>query len=127
MMLQFKAHIGVAMGKAGTDVSRSVADLTLKDDNFATIVDAIKEGRTIFSNIKKFVTYQLSCNFSELSILFFGVLFSFIFGWPVPVLLALHILFMNLVTDNLPAITLGLNKHSKDVMNDVPKKYRNIN
>ncbi len=121
-----EAHIGVAMGKAGTDVSRSVADLTLKDDNFATIVDAIKEGRTIFSNIKKFVTYQLSCNFAELSILFFGVIFSFIFGWPVPVLLALHILFMNLVTDNLPAITLGLNRYSADIMDDLPRKNAEI-
>jgi Ca2+-transporting ATPase len=121
-----EAHIGVAMGKAGTDVSRSVADLTLKDDNFATIVDAIKEGRTIFGNIKKFVTYQLSCNFAELTILFIGVIFSFIFDWPVPILLALHILFMNLVTDNLPAITLGLNRYSADIMNELPRKNAEI-
>ena len=71
-----EAHIGVAMGKNGTDVSRSVADLTLKDDNFATIVYAIKEGRTIFKNIRKFVSYQLSCNCAELIILFIGVLLS---------------------------------------------------
>jgi len=120
------AHIGVAMGKNGTDVSRSVADLTLKDDNFATIVYAIKEGRTIFNNIKKFVSYQLSCNYAELAILFVGVLLSPILGWPIPVLLALHILFMNIVTDNLPAITLGFNKSSPDIMKEKPRKNKNI-
>jgi len=121
-----EAHIGVAMGKSGTDVSRSVADLTLKDDNFNTIVLAINEGRTIFKNIRKFVTYQLSCNFAELSILFIGVLLAPFLGWQIPLLLALQILFMNLVTDNLPAITLGFNPSSKDVMNDVPRKKAEI-
>ncbi|MBU2104200.1 MAG: cation-transporting P-type ATPase [Nanoarchaeota archaeon] len=121
-----EAHIGVAMGKGGTDVSRSVADLILKDDNFSTIVEAIKEGRTICNNIKKFVSYQLSCNYAELMILFIGVLVSPILGWPVPVLLALHILFMNLVTDNLPAITLGLNPSSQDIMQKLPRKNRHI-
>lgn len=121
-----EAHIGVAMGKNGTDVSRSVADLTLKDDNFATIVAAIKEGRTIFNNIRKFVSYQLSCNIAELSILLFGVLLSPFFGWEVPLLLSLHILFMNLVTDNLPAITLGFNPSSKDIMNERPRKDTRI-
>jgi Ca2+-transporting ATPase len=122
-----EAHIGVAMGKNGTDVSRSVADLTLKDDNFATIVDAVKEGRTIFNNIKKFSSYQLSCNFAELSILFLGVLLAPVLGWPIPILLALHILFMNIVTDNLPAITLGFNKSSEDIMNGHPKKSEILN
>jgi P-type Ca2+ transporter type 2C len=121
-----EAHIGVAMGKNGTDVSKSVADLTLKDDNFVTIVEAIKEGRTIFNNIRKFLTYQLSCNFSELMILFLGVLLMPFFGWPFPILLALQILFMNIVTDNLPAITLGLNKSSKDIMIEKPRKKANI-
>ncbi len=121
-----EAHIGVAMGKNGTDVSRSVADLTLKDDNFSTIVLAVKEGRTIFKNIRKFVTYQLSCNFAELSILFIGVLLAPFLGWQIPLLLALQILFMNLVTDNLPAITLGLNPSSKDAMNDMPRKKTEI-
>lgn len=116
-----EAHIGVAMGKNGTDVSRSVADLTLKDDNFATIVTAIKEGRTIFNNIRKFVSYQLSCNLAELTILFIGVLLSPLLGWQVPLLLALQILFMNLVTDNLPAITLGFNPSSKDIMKEKPR------
>ena len=121
-----EAHIGVAMGKNGTDVSRSVADLTLKDDNFATIVTAIKEGRTIFNNIRKFVSYQLSCNHAELLILFLGVLLTPIFGWQIPVLLALQILFMNIVTDNLPAITLSMNSSSGDIMNDKPRRNAKI-
>ncbi len=121
-----EAHIGVAMGKNGTDVSRSVADLTLKDDNFVTLVDAIKEGRIIFNNIRKFVTYQLSCNYAELMILFVGVLLVPVFGWPVPLLLALQILFMNIVTDNLPAITLGLNRSSNDIMNEKPRRNASI-
>jgi Ca2+-transporting ATPase len=112
-----ESHIGVAMGIGGTDVTREVADLTLKDDNFATIVSAVKEGRTIFNNIRKFITYQLSCNFAEIFIIFFGILL----GLPLP-LLALQILFMNLVTDNLPAITLGFNPYSKDVMKTKPRK-----
>lgn len=120
------AHIGVAMGKNGTDVSRSVADLTLKDDHFSTIVLAISEGRTIFKNIRKFVTYQLSCNFAELSILFFGVILSPLLGWQVPLLLALQILFMNLITDDLPAITLAVNHSSKDAMSDKPRKNSEI-
>ncbi len=116
-----EAHIGVAMGKSGTDVSREAADLTLKDDNFATIVSAIGEGRTIFHNIRKFLTYQLSCNYAELMIIFLGVLI----GLPLP-LLALQILFMNLVTDDLPALTLGLNPPSRDVMNMKPRKKSNL-
>ncbi len=121
-----EAHIGVAMGKNGTDVSRSVADLTLRDDNFATIVYAIKEGRTIFKNIRKFVSYQLSCNWAELTILFIGVLLSPFFGWQIPLLLAIQILFMNLVTDDLPAITLSITPQSKDVMEEKPRKKKEI-
>jgi Ca2+-transporting ATPase len=121
-----EAHIGVAMGKNGTDVSRSVADLTLKDDNFATIVSAIREGRTIFNNIRKFVTYQLSTNIAELTIIMVGVLLAPILGWEAPILLALQILFLNLVTDNMPAITLGLNPTSKDIMNYPPRRKSNI-
>ena len=116
-----EAHIGVAMGIGGTDVTREVADLTLKDDNFVTITYAIKEGRTIFNNIQKFVTYQLSCNYAELFIVFFGILL----GLPLP-LLALQILFMNLVTDNLPAISLGFNPSSQDVMTMKPRKKSQI-
>jgi len=121
-----EAHIGVAMGKNGTDVSRDVSDLILKDDNFVTIVEAIKEGRTIFKNIRKFVSYQLSCNYAELFIIFIALLLSPVFGWPVPLLLALQILFMNLVTDDLPAITLALNPSSIDIMDEKPKKKKEI-
>ena len=117
-----ESHIGIAMGNSGTDVTRSVADLTLKDDNFATIVSAIKEGRSLFNNIRKFVTYQLSCSSAELGVLFFGVLLTPFFGWPVPIFIALQILFMNLVTDDLPAITLGLNPSSGDIMNRAPRR-----
>ena len=121
-----EAHIGVAMGKNGTDVSREVADLTLKDDNFATIVMAIREGRTIFKNIRKFISYQLSCNYAELMILFFGVLLAPFLGWQIPLLLALQILFMNLVTDDLPAITLALTPSSLDIMDEKPRKKKEI-
>ncbi len=116
-----EAHIGVAMGLYGTDVSRSVSDLTLKDDNFATIVSAIREGRGIFNNIRKFTGYILSCNYAELSILFMGVLLSPIFGWQIPLILAIQILFMNLVTDDLPAITLSMTPYSQDIMNEKPR------
>ena len=112
-----EAHIGIAMGKNGTDVSREAADITLKDDNFATIVYAVQEGRTIFNNIQKFITYQLSCNYAELFIIFFAILL----GLPLP-LLALQILFMNLVTDNLPAFTLGFHPSSQDIMTTQPRK-----
>jgi len=100
--------------------------MTIKDDNFATIVGAVREGRNIFKNIRKFATYQLTCNFAELTILFFGVLLSPWLGWQIPLLLALQILFMNLVTDNLPAITLGLNPSSQDSMIDPPRRNSNI-
>ena len=121
-----EAHIGVAMGKNGTDVSRSVADLTLRDDNFATIVTAIREGRTIFKNIRKFTSYMLSCNYAELIVLFLGVVLSPFLGWQVPVLVALQILFMNLVTDDLPAITLSLTPGSTDIMLEKPRKKEGI-
>ena len=121
-----EAHIGIAMGKNGTDVSRSASDLILKDDNFATIILAIAEGRTVYNNIRKFVTYQLSCNLAELMTLFFGVLLAPIFGWQVPLLVSIQILFMNLVTDNLPALTLGINPTSKDIMEDKPRNKENI-
>lgn len=111
------AHVGVAMGISGTDVSRSVADITLKDDNFATIVKAIREGRTIFNNMRKFVTYQFSCTFSEIMIIFLGVLL----GFPLP-LVAIQILFMNMVTSDFPAITLGLNPSSNDIMSHKPRR-----
>lgn len=117
-----ESHVGIAMGINGTDVSRSVADITLKDDNFVTIVEAIKQGRGIFENIQTFVGYQLSCNLSQLTILFIGVLVGPIFGWQIPLLVALQILLVNLVTDNIPAITLGLIPASDSVLNRKPTR-----
>ncbi|MFA5930916.1 MAG: cation-transporting P-type ATPase [archaeon] len=116
-----EAHIGVAMGKNGTDVSRESSDLILKDDNFSTIVSAIEEGRTTYSNIRKFVAYQLSCVIGEIIIIFFGLLI----GLPLP-LLALQILFMNIIVDDFPAITLGLNPASKDAMRAKPRKNSSL-
>jgi P-type Ca2+ transporter type 2C len=121
-----EAHIGVAMGINGTDVSRSAADITLKDDNFATIVTAIKEGRTVFNNIRKFVTYQLSCNLADIYILFMGMLVAPFLGWYTPIITALQILFINIVTDNAPALTLGFNPTSKDIMREKPRKNADI-
>ncbi len=115
------SHVGVAMGKSGTDVSRSVADITLKDDNFSTIVSAVREGRTIFNNMRKFTTYQISCNFAEITIIFLGILL----GLPIP-LVAIQILFMNMVTDDIPAITLGLNPSSRDVMERKPRRNASL-
>ena len=112
------AHIGVAMGISGTGVSRKAADIVLKDDNFSTIVSAIREGRLIYSNIRKFVTYQLSCNFAEVFIVVLGVI---LFGPAMVPLLALQILFMNLVTDDLPAITLSLDMSDSDMLKETPK------
>jgi Ca2+-transporting ATPase len=116
-----EAHIGVAMGKNGTDVSRESADLTLKDDNFSTIVAAIEEGRTIYGNIRKFISYQLSCTIAEIIIIFFGLLI----GLPLP-LLAMQLLLMNIVTSDLPAITLGMNPTSRDAMNQKPRKSTSL-
>ncbi len=121
-----EAHIGIAMGKSGTDVSRSAADITLKDDNFASIIQAIAEGRAIYNNIRKFVSYQLATNTAELIILLMGVVLAPRLGWETPFFLSIQILFLNLVTDNIPAATLGLNPPDADVMKEPPRKNRNI-
>lgn len=116
-----EAHIGVAMGKNGTDVSREAADMTLKDDRFATIVDAISEGRTIFRNIQKFSAYQISINIAQL----FLITTSIILGLPLP-LLAIQILFMNIISDEITAISLVFNPSAKDVMNVPPRRKSEI-
>ena len=113
------AHIGIAMGITGTDVAKESSSMILADDNFATIVSAIQEGRRIFDNIKKYLVYLLSANISELLILTFAV----VMGWPSP-LLAKHILYINLVTDGLPAIALSTEPSEPDIMQ---KKPRNPN
>lgn len=116
-----EAHIWVAMGINGTDVSREAADLILEDDNFVTIVTAIEEGRTIFKNIQKFVIYQLSCNIAELATIFFAVLI-----WLPAPLVAIQILFMNLVTDNMPALTLWFTAGSWYIMKLKARKNSDI-
>ena len=110
------ADIGVAMGITGTDVSKGASDMILTDDNFTTIVHAIEEGRNIYNNIKKSVIFLLSCNLGEVIAIFFSVLFY----WPVP-LMATQLLWINLITDTLPAIALGVDPGDKDVMKKKPR------
>lgn len=110
------ADIGVAMGITGTDVSKGASDMILTDDNFTTIVHAIEEGRNIYSNIKKAVIFLLSCNLGEVV----TILASILFDWPVP-LTATQILWINLMTDTLPAIALGVDPGDKDVMKKKPR------
>jgi Ca2+-transporting ATPase len=110
------ADIGVAMGITGTDVSKGASDMILTDDNFATIVHAIEEGRNIYNNIKKSIVFLLSCNLGEVIAIFASVLFF----WPVP-LLPTQILWINLITDSLPAIALGMDPGDKDVMRKRPR------
>ncbi|MGC1133146.1 MAG: cation-transporting P-type ATPase [Nitrososphaeraceae archaeon] len=110
------ADIGIAMGITGSQVAKESASIILADDNFATIVSAIKEGRTIFDNVKKYLVYLLSVNLGEIIILSFSV----IMGWPLP-LLAKHILFINLATDGPPAIALGLEPPEPDIMRRKPR------
>ncbi len=111
-----EADVGVAMGLTGTDVAKQAADVVLLDDNFATIVRAVEQGRGIYSNIRKFVRYLLSCNIGEVIVMFLGILM----GFPM-VLLPTQILLVNLVTDGLPAIALGMEPCDKDVMKKRPR------
>ncbi len=111
-----EADIGVAMGN-GTDVTKQAAAVVLLDSSFATLVSAIEEGRVIYKNIRKFIRYLLSCNIGEIVTMFFGMLM----GMPV-VLLPIQILIVNLVTDGLPAIALGLEPAEKDIMQKPPRK-----
>jgi Ca2+-transporting ATPase len=122
------ADIGVAMGITGTDVSKEAADIVLADDNFATIVAAVEEGRAIFANIRKFLRYLLASNVGEVMTMFFGVLLADALGLSaagtgglVLPLVATQILWINLVTDGAPALALGIDPADPDVMNDPPR------
>ncbi|MFA5362265.1 MAG: calcium-translocating P-type ATPase, SERCA-type [Candidatus Omnitrophota bacterium] len=112
-----EADIGVAMGITGTDVTKEVSDMVVTDDNFASIVAAVEEGRGIYDNIKKFIHYLLSCNTGEILVMFTASLI----GWPVP-LLPIHILWVNLVTDGLPALALGVDPVDPHIMERHPRK-----
>jgi len=110
------AHVGVAMGKVGTEVAREASSIVLADDHFATIVSAISEGRRIYDNIKKFVLFLLRANFDEL--LFIAT--TIILGMPLPYL-PLHILWINLMTDGLPALALGMEPAERNIMKRAPR------
>ncbi|MFK3939681.1 calcium-translocating P-type ATPase, SERCA-type [Alkalihalobacillus sp. NPDC078783] len=110
------ANIGIAMGITGTDVAKEASSLILSDDNFATIKDAIKEGRNIYENIRKFIRYMMASNVGEILVM----LFAMILGLPLP-LAAIQILWVNLVTDGLPAMALGMDQAEGDVMKRKPR------
>jgi Ca2+-transporting ATPase len=111
-----RSNIGVAMGITGTDVSKETADMVLTDDNYASIVSAIEEGRIIYSNIRKFVFYLISCNIGEILVIFFSMLA----GLPLP-LTPIQLLWLNLVTDGAPALALGLEEGDPDIMDRPPR------
>lgn len=111
-----KADIGVAMGITGTDVTKETADMVVADDNFATIVAAVEEGRVIYANIRKFVYFLLSCNAAEILVIFFAIAL----GWPIP-LLPIQLLWVNLVTDAFPALALGVENKEPNVMKIKPR------
>ena len=113
------ADIGIAMGKNGTDVAKNAADMILVDDNFVTIVGAVKQGRNIFDNIKKAIHFLIATNIGEIVTIFMGLLL----GLKTP-LLAIQLLWINLVTDSFPAIALGLEKPEKDIMNKKPRNAK---
>jgi P-type Ca2+ transporter type 2C len=111
-----RADIGVAMGITGTDVAKESADMVLTDDNYASIVAAVEQGRVIYSNIRKFVYYLLSCNLAEIATIFLGTLFT-----SASPLTAIQLLWLNLITDGAPALALGTEKGDPDVMNQPPR------
>ncbi len=114
-----KAHVGIAMGFQGKEVAKEAADIIIQDDNFYTIVEAMEEGRNIYANIRKAVLFLLSSNIAEVLVMVFGIIVSL----PLP-LLAIHILFINLISDSIPALSLGLDKNDDDIMKAPPRKEK---
>lgn len=114
-----QADIGISMGITGTDVAKEASSLILLDDNFATIKSAIKEGRNIYENIRKFVRYLLASNVGEILVMLFAMLLAL----PLP-LVPIQILWVNLVTDGLPAMALGMDKPEGDVMKRKPRNVK---
>jgi Ca2+-transporting ATPase len=114
-----QADIGVAMGVKGTDVAKEAADMVLTDDNFATLVAAVEQGRVIYANILRFVHYLFSCNLSEVLVVFVAILI----GWPLP-LAPLQVLWLNLITDVFPALALALEPSSPGAMRRPPRDPR---
>jgi Ca2+-transporting ATPase len=111
-----KADIGIAMGKRGTDVAKEAAEMIIKDDDFSTIVSAVKEGRTIYANMNKYLYYSLTTNISEVILIFIAILLGM-----NPPLTALMILFLNLVTGDLPALALTVEEAPKNIMKQMPR------
>lgn len=118
-----RADIGVAMGITGTDVTKETADMVLTDDNFASIVAAVEEGRHIFGNVKKYLVYLLSCNLGEILLMAVAILFGTAFGLAPGIipLVAIQILYVNLATDGLPAIALSIDPPDRDAMKQKPR------
>lgn len=116
-----KANVGIAMGIRGTDVAKQASDMILLDDNFASIITAIKEGRRIFDNIRKFVNYLFTCNLAEVGVLLMGSLFLTL---QEPILLPIQLLWVNFLTDGLPALALGIDPARPDIMREAPRKKK---